>query len=441
MFGPMIALARERRLGAFVSTSWFIVAVALVLSGVGCGGRSLDYKVGEIYCNDGLDDDGDGMTDCDDTDCSALPICSGAGEVRCRDGVDEDGDGLTDCEDPDCMSSPLCPGEHETDCDNGMDDDGDGLTDCDDADCVSTSECNGNDEICNDGLDNDGDGYIDCEDSDCSSEPECAPDEVCYDGVDNDGDGYTDCSDPDCASDPYCIGGEICNDGVDNDGDGMTDCDDPDCAWAAECAEVEVCDDGVDNDLDGLTDCADPVCVGDPSCSVGSLSCYSLSLCYTCCVQGDVTCLDACDAEATPTALAQSGALYGCIAQACNQEIYPWWESYGCANGLCRSQMEACGYNAQGASNCNETINCLSSGPDIPDGTGSAATCPSDPGIVHQHDCFHEAEPQVEDYFDAIVFCQLDNCYQECFEGTAGNDCNNCISQFCMGAYEDCIQN
>lgn len=50
----------------------------------------------------------------------------------CTDGVDNDLDGLLDCEDDDCVSSSACL---ESDCTNGTDDDADGLVDCLDEDC------------------------------------------------------------------------------------------------------------------------------------------------------------------------------------------------------------------------------------------------------------------------------------------------------------------
>ncbi|HPF97240.1 MAG TPA: hypothetical protein PLZ00_07470, partial [Mangrovimonas sp.] len=59
-------------------------------------------------CNDGLDNDGDGFTDCEDNDCNC--------EI-CDDGLDNDGDGFIDCEDVDCD----CP---ETECGDGVDNDG-----------------------------------------------------------------------------------------------------------------------------------------------------------------------------------------------------------------------------------------------------------------------------------------------------------------------------
>ncbi|MFP6737771.1 MAG: thrombospondin type 3 repeat-containing protein, partial [Planctomycetota bacterium] len=56
----------------------------------------------------------------------------------CENGVDDDLDGLVDCEDSDCARHNACQPEI---CGNGEDDDGDGLTDCDDSDCEAAEEC------------------------------------------------------------------------------------------------------------------------------------------------------------------------------------------------------------------------------------------------------------------------------------------------------------
>lgn len=57
-------------------------------------------------CQNGTDDDGDGLADCDDPGCSQLIFCVGANEPTetevCDDGDDNDGDGAVDCDDPDC---------------------------------------------------------------------------------------------------------------------------------------------------------------------------------------------------------------------------------------------------------------------------------------------------------------------------------------------------
>ncbi len=102
-------------------------------------------------------------------------------ECDCADGIDNDGDGQIDCDDSNCASAPECVDciAYECDCADGIDNDGDGQIDCNDSDCVSASEC------------------VDCTLYECD----------CADGIDNEGDGLIDCDDPDCASNPSCSGG------------------------------------------------------------------------------------------------------------------------------------------------------------------------------------------------------------------------------------------
>ena len=87
--------------------------------------------------------------------------------------IDEDGDGDTDCEDTECRSHPDCRGQFDEVCDNAQDDDGDGFSDCDDSDCFASDACAvaGN-ELCQNGLDDDEDGFVDCDDPSCQSECE-----------------------------------------------------------------------------------------------------------------------------------------------------------------------------------------------------------------------------------------------------------------------------
>ena len=136
-----------------------------------------------FQCNDGVDNDGDGLTDMDDPDCTSETDNNESTQTvvtQCSDGVDNDGDGLTDMADPGCSSS--------------LDDD--------------ESDITGNTQ-CSDGIDNDGDGAIDLYDSDCTglSDDNEFPDyqnqsmnPACSDGIDNDGDGYTDLADSGCYS-------------------------------------------------------------------------------------------------------------------------------------------------------------------------------------------------------------------------------------------------
>ncbi len=269
---------------------WLIVLGTLAAAGCGGGDSTGTVEV----CDNSLDDDGDGATDCDDTDCAAAPECAATVESSCTDGLDDDGDGQTDCDDSDCAADPACvvPTE-ETDCDDGLDDDGDGQTDCDDPDCDDDPACGGTPESnCDDGLDDDGDGATDCDDSDCVDDPACIPDAEgsCTDGLDDDRDGQTDCDDPDCVDDPACIppGETDCDDGLDDDGDGATDCMDPDCDVSADCAEL--CN-GVDDDGDGRTDeLPSDATLGDPcyegpaglggigQCEFGAVECFGGAL-------------------------------------------------------------------------------------------------------------------------------------------------------------------
>ena len=94
-------------------------------------------------------------------------------ETACIDGVDDDGDGDVDCDDSDCQDAPNC--QPETVCDDGLDNDGDGPIDCADSDCAAAPNCNPETE-CGNGIDYDSDGDIDCDDSDCADNEACLPD-------------------------------------------------------------------------------------------------------------------------------------------------------------------------------------------------------------------------------------------------------------------------
>ncbi len=84
-------------------------------------------------------------------------------ETNCENGIDDDGDGLIDCDDPDCLNSNICIVEI---CNNGIDDDQDGFVDCADVECQQITSCI---EICDNGIDDNGDGLIDNEDPQCNS--------------------------------------------------------------------------------------------------------------------------------------------------------------------------------------------------------------------------------------------------------------------------------
>ncbi len=195
---------------------------------------------GEV-CDNGLDDDLDGLEDCADND------CIGSCPELCGDAVDNDADGSTDCVDLDCdCVGGDCVGKCGETCGDGRDNDGDGLTDCADLTCNSPA-CP---EVCGDARDNDFDGNVDCEDDACFG-ASCVED--CFDFADNDGDGGGECDDSDCIGLIECV--EECGDLLDNDLDDDIDCMDPDCREDVACPED--CADGIDNDSDLFVDCAD----------------------------------------------------------------------------------------------------------------------------------------------------------------------------------------
>jgi subtilisin family serine protease len=82
-------------------------------------------------CSNGLDDDGDGLTDLEDLGCEGTEDSSEKSpDLACDDGVDNDGDGFVDFpEDPGCFGPGA--GREDPPCQDGDDNDGDGGTDFD----------------------------------------------------------------------------------------------------------------------------------------------------------------------------------------------------------------------------------------------------------------------------------------------------------------------
>jgi hypothetical protein len=196
----------------------------------------------------------------------------------CDDSIDNDCDGLIDCDDPDCDADPACPSLIEwPNCFDGQDNDFDGLTDC-----ADTTDCQGETEDSTCGI---GEcaatGTKTCL-SNGTLEDTCTPGnptpEVCTGGLDEDCDGLTDCADPDCDADSAC---QMQCSAYGNKGDCNMD---PNCEWqgspkSGTCVDAAVCEptgpetgncnDGIDNDCNDLTDCADTAACGDdPACQM-----------------------------------------------------------------------------------------------------------------------------------------------------------------------------
>ena len=232
-------------------------------------------------CGDGLDNDGDGRTDLEDTGCAdaadddesepALPACANQ--------VDDDLDGRIDREDPGCAGA-LDADESDDPmaaaCSDGADNDADGYTDYP-ADPGCGSDLDGDETDsgaglpeCVDGNDNDRDGAVDLQDPGCSTpadpreeDPPNAP--ACSNRVDDDGDGIVDFPlDPGCQAagdnEEMDTGVPDCGNGLADDRDGRLDYpDDPGCAGVGDHDETDppvapACADGADNDADGDVD-------------------------------------------------------------------------------------------------------------------------------------------------------------------------------------------
>ncbi len=128
--------------------TWFLMQEGV--SGPTCAaGQEMKHEGGiPNGCIDLADNDGDGDTDCDDSDCWDDPLCGG-GARGCIDLVDNDADGLVDCSDLDCKFEAECAGpdretwcaDQSNCCRNSADDDADGKIDCADSDCAATLAC------------------------------------------------------------------------------------------------------------------------------------------------------------------------------------------------------------------------------------------------------------------------------------------------------------
>jgi hypothetical protein len=291
-------------------------------------------------CGNSLDDDCDLAIDCADPDCnrrscgangrtcedSSCTCSSDAGLVQafesaCDDGVDNDCNGLRDCEETACVLRACSGSGYFCAADGGC-------------------RCTGNGGVveftetrCDDGFDNDCSGAADCADLRCNSRAcdatlpmtcqgsrcECAPDAgtaggtevTCANNKDDNCNGLVDCAEASCDGQPcsttgrVCLGttctcvvpggtvqtGEnLCNDGRDNDCDGLIDCQEVTCngeycgANGFKCAgsscvcagrggtpqTVETnCSDGFDNDCDTFVDCAQASCNTKPCSTTG----------------------------------------------------------------------------------------------------------------------------------------------------------------------------
>jgi hypothetical protein len=267
-----------------------------------------------FFCDN--DSDGDGYYDSEENAVGSDPNDAASTPEAfwyygtCEDGADNDGDGLTDGADDLCqvvcvspLPEPPVPGEEGvTPGGDGItwpcfnDGDGDGVDDfaeegfgSDPNDPASTPEHLFLPGTCGDASDNDLDGEADDADSGCQPDSDgdlvpdtddnCAtvfnPDQSDVDNdatgdacEDSDADGFFDLdelilgSDPeDGTSTPEVFWYDVCTDGLDNDRDGAADSDDQGCDYPVPVPEHPVESPNGDNDCSGGVDPVDALLV------------------------------------------------------------------------------------------------------------------------------------------------------------------------------------
>jgi probable HAF family extracellular repeat protein len=127
-------------------------------------------------CENGLDDDGDGVADFPaDSGCSDPTDLSERGTIACDNALDDDDDGVADFPvDPGCDGPGDLSESGVGTCDNDLDDDGDGRIDVpEDPGCAGVGDESELSAIrCDNGIDDDRDGKIDWR-GDGTGDPEC----------------------------------------------------------------------------------------------------------------------------------------------------------------------------------------------------------------------------------------------------------------------------
>lgn len=292
-----------------------IAFAAIVLAMTGCRLDGESETINTVYentiiaCSDGIDNDGNGLVDCEDPGCQTKRLDGTLGPAEtvcateenniytCSDGKDNNGNGFIDCEDNSCKNTAVCCVAQGKE------------GDCSDSDKTSQACIEEAIASCSDGIDNDCNGHKDCDDyackknspvaavidyckkikcpgtiskeGDCSAEDktsqECIKEalESCADGKDNDCNDYTDCGDFNCSKSAIGAVKEYC---LIVQGKSSSNTESPEYKAAKEFFDKsgvkaqqsedteDLCSDGIDNDWNGLTDCDEPGCKGFEHC-------------------------------------------------------------------------------------------------------------------------------------------------------------------------------
>jgi hypothetical protein len=371
----------------------------------------------------------------------------------CSNGLDDDCDGLIDCQEPDCHTDPdaenpdmpptlkLVNGQWVwlNACVDGLDNDCDGFVDCSDPGCQGYVDGENDPVSCHDGINNDCDEYIDCDDPGCKNiqfENASVNEwnyESCADGIDNDCDGQIDCAEHyydgdrivwECVRPSYYPesfftlypedffrGVDKCTDRYDNDCNGQIDCDDPSCQVVYDMGGQLVCEgkpfedavfcrDGQDNDEDGYEDCEDINCKYVPCAHDCSYICEDESAAPYFCTPEDESNPE--NDQCNPNNLCSNGrdddndTLIDCLDPDCKD-------------------VDICMENGNGGANCNDGkdndldgfVDC----PEDPDCTNELiCTCPNNKcdGVETDSNCPEDCSCNTADFI----------CNKECEDGS-----------------------
>jgi hypothetical protein len=369
----------------------------------GANGVWIQTCVGEVLpqpaedCTNGVDDNCNGLIDCLDPSCAAMPQCCAPGTSRaCYDGPSgTEAVGVCKGGNELCLTagswSGACLGEVVPSgevCNDGLDDDCNGLTDCLDPACVGATGCcqpshyltcyDGPPGTKGVGVCKSGRDY--CNSTSNTWKPGCAGEvvpsaEICGDGLDNDCNGLADCADPACymaagcctpSSTRSCYPGPGGTEGVGVCAAGTETCSasgTPGKCTGAVVPSTEVCGDGLDNNCNGLTDCADPACAGKGTCCAAGAT----QSCYT--GPAGTSGVGRCKAG-TATCDSTTGSFGTCVGQ-----VLPSTEN--CSDGIdndCNGQTDcadpACSLNAA-CNACHPDAGCVCAG-----AATDGSTCP-----------------------------------------------------------------
>ena len=279
---------------------------------------------------------GNGICRANEDPCSCAQDCGTppAVETNCSDGVDEDCDTFTDCDDTDCDGDPACICDNDGTCESGED-----CNNCA-GDCASGSGASCGNGVCEAG---DGEDCVSCP-SDCNGKQNGRPSGrfCCGDG---DGRGPIPCSDSRCSS---CIDvpavESCCGDGTCEGSEDISSCgvDCAACTSGADCADSDPCT--IDTCFGGA--CSnDPVncddfnaCTND-SCSGGSCSNAAIN-----CDDSDPCTADSCDsATGCVNAFPACNLADSCCGPDCSSPNDPDCPGAVCGNGICEGGSEDCG--------------------------------------------------------------------------------------------------